>query len=80
MSTFTVTPQVVEALSQLKEPTELLDDRGNLLGMFTPAKAQGRVEDLFDLEEAERISRTEGHLGKPLAEILRDLQAQGATE
>ena len=66
-------------LRNVSEPVEIRDSAEKVLGLFTPALPavrQVQTEELFDLEEAERILTTERHLGRPLAEIWRDLHTK----
>jgi hypothetical protein len=85
MSNFTVPPEFVALLTQLKQPTEFRDSQGTVLGVFTP-KAESeeerfeRIKALFDLEEAERILATERDSGRPLKEFWRDIKGQRASE
>jgi hypothetical protein len=79
MSFFAVPPEVASLLGRLTDTTEIRDPQGNLLGTFTPRKVAGEahwehLRGLFDLKEAERVLATEKE-GRPLRDILRDLQA-----
>jgi hypothetical protein len=74
--TITADSQLQAALSNLHEPSEIRDEAGNLLGLFTPG---GRSEDelyrnafaRLNLKK-EALSRTES-VGRPLAEVWRRL-------
>jgi hypothetical protein len=82
MSSFAVPPEVASLLSRLVDTTEICDAQGNPLGTFTPRKVADEAQwehlrSLFDLKEAERALATEKG-GRPLQDILRDLQAQEA--
>lgn len=64
-------------LLQENEPLELCDSVGRVLGHFIPAVPASRyqgVESPTPAAELDRRSRDES--GRPLAEILRDLQDQ----
>ena len=81
MSILTADPTMLSALSGLKEKTEVRDAAGNILGYFTPREVE--IERLrqqaatkFDPEELRRRSREEKGQGRPLAEVLRRIEAQ----
>ena len=81
MSTITVDAAVQKLLSGVTEVTEVRDVDGNLLGVFTPrAKTEEerlyeKARKLFDPVELERRMREETGHGKPLAEIIKRLEA-----
>ena len=84
MSTFTIPPELASLLVQFKDATELRDPQGKVIGLFTPlAKAEEehreRIKALFDMEEVER-AMAHGGEGRPLKDILRDLEARGRRE
>jgi hypothetical protein len=82
----TADPELVKRLSGILETLEIRDPNGKLLGLYTPAinpevkDACTEASELFDLEEAERILANERHLGRPLREIMRDLQLGKGTQ
>jgi hypothetical protein len=69
-------------LQGVKEPAEIRDKQGKVLGHYTPVltpaatESRDKAKDPFDLEEAERVLAAERDLGRPLQGILRDLQAR----
>ena len=81
MSHLTVTEPLLARLRGMLQPVEFRDPEGNVLGHYTPAVAPEvremyeRAKGLFDLEEAERILATEKDKGRPLQEILHELEA-----
>jgi hypothetical protein len=81
MSAITPTPELIAILAQLKEITEIRDAQGRILGLFTPQAVaeEDRMKSLFNVEEAERVLATQGHAGRPLQEIWRDVRGQGAS-
>jgi hypothetical protein len=72
MSQIVVNEQVSAAFRQLREPTSITDSKGHVLGVFTPRPAD---EAVFDLDEAERISKEEVGRGRPLKEFWADVGA-----
>ncbi len=62
-------------LLDLKETLQIVDETGRLLGIFTPNVDPALLEPQITSEEIERRLRQGG--GRPLAEILRDLENQG---
>ena len=61
-------------LPKLTESVEIVDDSGRSLGHFHPAPREEANRSPFSREELEqrRLQRT----GRPLADILRDLEAR----
>ena len=82
MGSLSITPDMVSLLAKLTERTELRDEAGKVLGVFTPqviADDLDWVNGPFDLEKAERIWAQERHLpGKTLAEFWPNLKSGGA--
>jgi len=75
MVRLTIDKGLEDKLLREMEPLELCDARGRVLGHFIPvAPASGYkgVESPTSAAELDRRSRHES--GRPLAEILRDLQ------
>lgn len=64
--------QLISVLRPLAEPTEIRGSAGQLIGVFTP-DARRPVWSEAEIAEAERVLAEEGHLGRPLADIWRDL-------
>ena len=60
-------------LPKLTESVELLDESGRTLGQFHPTPRQEASRSPFSREEIER--RRLQKTGRPLADILRDLEA-----
>ena len=69
-------------LQGVKEPAEVRDKSGKVLGHYTPvvtaeeAAWYEKAKKLFDLEEAERVLATERDAGRPLQEFWQELQGQ----
>jgi len=69
-------------LKGVKEPAEVRDKSGKVLGHYTPvvtaeeAAWYEKAKKLFDLEEAERVLATERDAGRPLQEFWQELQGQ----
>jgi hypothetical protein len=65
----------VAPLAAFREPVEIHDADGRLIGYFHPAQtSNGSVPSPLSREELEERRRHRG--GRPLAEILKDLQAK----
>jgi sRNA-binding protein len=81
MSILNADATVLAALSGLKEKTEVRDADGNIIGYFTPREVEiARLGQLaatkFDPQELRRRAREQKGQGKPLADVLRRLEAQ----
>jgi hypothetical protein len=69
-------------LQGVKEPAEVRDKSGKVLGHYTPvvtaeeAAWYEKAKKLFDLEEAERVLATERDAGRPLQEFWQELEGQ----
>lgn len=60
-------------LHGLKDEVEFVNESGEVIGHFTPAKAQWELEDpVPSVEELDRIASEPG--GRSLNEIMRDLE------
>lgn len=59
-------------LHDLKEPLQFVDESGRLLGVFTPSVDPTLLEPRIDEQEIQRRLTLGG--GRPLADILRDLE------
>lgn len=77
MSTLTVAAELASRLTALKQPTEICDPDGKVIGVFTPQVGEG-IWTSADLEEAERIAATEkeGFTLEQVMEHLRSLEKQ----
>jgi hypothetical protein len=77
MTRVVVDQAVRTRLDQIKEPAELCDESGRVLGRYLPQPAvspyQG-IDPPISEEELERRDSEEG--GRPLAAILADLEKQ----
>ncbi len=65
-------------LHDFRLPLELCDESGKVLGYVTPAvdpSLYEGVDSLISEEELDRRSQAGG--GRPLADILRELESQG---
>jgi hypothetical protein len=69
-------------LQGVKEPAEVRDKNGKILGHYTPvltpeeAAWYEKAKKLFDLDEAERVLATERDAGRPLNEFWQELKGQ----
>jgi hypothetical protein len=83
MISLTVDKDVAAVLGGYVDAVEIRDEQGRVLGHFVPyLTPQARdvhehPERYFDLAEVERLAATGRGEGRPLAEILRDLNASG---
>ena len=59
-------------LRDLKEPFQFVDEAGQVLGLFTPAVAPALLKPQISHEEIQKRLAQGG--GRPLADILRDLE------
>lgn len=84
MSYLTADNPLLDRLRGIVEPVEIRDPNGKVLGHYTPvmtpevAALYEKAKALFgpeELEEAERAAAAERGQGRPLSEILQDLQA-----
>lgn len=81
MSSVVLDPQILERLRQAGGRVEIRSPAGQTVGYFTPCAAptaggspSGSPEVPFTDEELDRFEKEPG--GRPLAEILRDLEAR----
>jgi hypothetical protein len=74
MSQLVIDHSLLSILHQAHGPTELIDPNGRSVGTFTPAP---HLEEDFDMEEADRVLREEGHLCITTAELLAHLRSLG---
>ena len=80
MTVLTANEAMLAQLRGIVEPVEVRDAAGNVLGHYTPVvsaetrKMYDEVKELFDLEEAESVLATERDKGRPLREILHELE------
>lgn len=74
MSRVVIPKVMLEAtLRGLKEEVEFVNESGEVLGYFTPARVQWELEDpIPSVEELDRIANEPG--GRTLTEIMRDLE------
>jgi hypothetical protein len=78
MTRLVVDEATVARLGNLREPFEFCDESGTVLGYFTPVAERSVYEGVdspTSEEELARRSREGG--GRPLAEILKDLEKSG---
>ena len=79
MNRVTVDAQTQAKLSNFSERVELYDESGRMLGMFTPILGPEKIKELadecpFSEEELEELRKQ--RTGRPLSEILNDLNGQ----
>ncbi len=75
MTKVTIDHTMRDKLRNLSEPVELCDEEGRVLGYFTPVVDQSMYEGVdspISEEELQRRLNEDG--GRPLADILRDLE------
>jgi hypothetical protein len=74
MTQITVDTTIGEQFSTLSDRSEIRDEAGRLLGYFVPPgdALSETIELPYTIEELEAAEREGG--GRPLAEILRDLE------
>lgn len=80
MSAITLDRTILEKLPMLHESTEICDEEGKVLGVFTPAEETCHKQaiprhllDKFDAAEIERRSQSKDR-GRTTAEVLRRLE------
>jgi hypothetical protein len=82
MNVLTADKAMLARLQGIKEPVEIRDESGKVLGHYTPvlapeeAKLYSRIEDLFDLEQAERTLATQHGQGITLEEFWRRMESR----
>jgi hypothetical protein len=81
MNYLTADQELIERLAGVREPAEIRDPSGKVLGRFTPAFADEkdkceRAAKYFDLAEAERIAATknEGYSTEEVLQYLHSLE------
>jgi hypothetical protein len=77
MQQITVESRLGEKLTESTGQIVLCDERGRVLGLFSPVQNHPRVDDLqleppLSVEETERL-REQNRTGKPLEDILSRL-------
>jgi hypothetical protein len=75
MTRIVVDPVILEKMCQLREPLEISDASGQVLGHFLPqhdAERYRRTRIPFDEEQLAAFEQEPG--GRPLADILSDLR------
>ncbi len=85
MSMITADSTLLTYFGELKEVTEIRDDKGNLLGIYTPQNCAAtskpdytEVRKLFDPKElAQRKERSKDDPGRTLDQIMERLRAEG---
>jgi hypothetical protein len=85
MTTITVTPELLKQLKGLAGPLEFRDAEGHFLGAFQPSGEQPTYEQLmatcpYTEDELREIDRQPRDVGRPLSEILEDLQKKWPIE
>jgi hypothetical protein len=84
MGQLTIDRTLLAQLLAVKEPVEIVDPDGKIVGRFTPmtedeAERQ-RIASLFDLDKARETLARERGKGRPLQEILARLRARESQE
>ncbi len=85
MGHITVENSVRDLFASVHEPTEIQDRDGHVLGQFVPTMPDleatyEKAKALFDPDKTRRILENERGLGRPLSEILMDLNAKGTPQ
>ncbi len=77
MNKIIVDEELRKKLHNLTESLELCDEQGRVLGYVTPAVDYSLYEDAIPHISEEELQRRESEEGgRPLADILRNLEAQ----
>jgi hypothetical protein len=80
MSTISVTSDLMTQLQGMRQPLELRDQHGILLGYFQPTSSAERYDEMMKTcpysEEDRRRFATETEQGRPLREILQELESR----
>jgi hypothetical protein len=75
MSTITADPTLLLVLSQMKGVTEIRDEQGNLVGVYTPkAMTADDARKLFNLNKARERYEREKDQARPFREVLAKLK------
>jgi hypothetical protein len=79
MTPVIVTPELRSLLPSLGEPLEFRDEKGNLLGRYTPSKPDSSSYAHLDpgISDEEIRERMKDDTGRTLAEILAHLEKHG---
>ena len=78
MTKVIVDQAVCALLAPLKESVDLCDARGQVLGQFTPAASRLVADPMQPQVSEEELDRREREAGgRPLSEILADLEKRG---
>ena len=73
MSRIVIPKEVLDATLQgLKDQVEFVNESGEVLGQFTPARIEWMLED--PIPSIEELDRRAQEPGRTLAEIMRDLE------
>ena len=73
MPRLTVDPELQTKLTQSGEPVEIYDQSGRVIGYFEPLPP-GRLKELSPFSDEELERRREQRTGRPLKDILKDLE------
>lgn len=77
MNKIVVDEELRKKLHNLTESLELCDEQGNVLGYVTPVVDYSLYEDAIPQISEEELQRRESEEGgRPLADILRDLETR----
>lgn len=78
MTAKTADAATIAFISQLKEPTEIRDPQGRVLGFFTPSEAlsEAEIRAMFDIEKASDTLAREQGKGSSLTEIWERIKAK----
>jgi hypothetical protein len=75
MTEITLDNATLAKLRNLQENLELHDEAGRLLGYFVPAEDKATYDEVdAQVSDAELDRREAEEVGRPLADILRDLK------
>ena len=81
MSYITADESMLARLRGIAAPVEVRDPRGKVIGHYTPVRSPEeealyqQAKSLFDLDKAREILARERNQGRPLKEILADLES-----
>ncbi|MBX9681712.1 MAG: hypothetical protein K2X38_23385 [Gemmataceae bacterium] len=80
MTVKTADEATIAFFAQLKEPTEIRDPQGRVLGFFTPSNVQplteAEVRSLFDIENASRVLDSEKGTGSSLTDVWNRIKTK----
>jgi len=77
MTQIIVNAEVVAQMQNARQPVEVVDGSGKVLGHFMPATSASSLRLRPQVSEEELLRRENQGGGRPLADILADLEGRG---